>query len=121
MQEFIELKGAKVLRAKRSTNKHNDDQIIFETNRGTWVMYHYRDCCESVYIEDINGDLDDLSGATILSIEERTQDESQGYGEIMMWTFYDIRTTHGDVTIRWNGSSNGYYSVSVNFEPKGSK
>ena len=96
------------------------EEISFETNRGTWVMNHSQDCCESVYVEDVNGDMADLIGGTVVLAEERTSRDTPegvepcGY-ESETWTFYTIRTTRGDVDIRWCGSSNGYYSESVDF------
>ncbi len=84
-------------------------------NGDVFEQYHSQDCCENVNVEDIVGDLSDLVGTPILVAEERSQedpDHSWGVGE---WTFYEARTIKGSVTIRWYGSSNGYYSTSVNF------
>ena len=87
------------------------DIVSIRTAEGTLTLEHFQDCCESVYIEDVIGDPQDMVGATVMVAEERTEDGSPNDCE--MWTFYEFRTTKGDVTFRWNGSSNGYYSVSV--------
>ncbi|MFM1756872.1 MAG: hypothetical protein RL621_1854 [Bacteroidota bacterium] len=99
-------------------------ELIFTADNGhKFTFYHDQDCCESVYIEDISGDLDDLVGE-LLQAEEVSNledfDESAGrtnedYGS-HTWTFYKFATVKGSVTVRWYGSSNGYYSESVDFK-----
>jgi len=97
------------------------DNIIFITEDCIqYVMYHQQDCCENVYIEDICGDLNDLIGEPILLAEKVTSfEDPEGvepeYQESFTWTFYKFATRKGYVTIRWYGSSNGYYSESVSF------
>lgn len=100
-----------------------DEQITFVTDDGTsWRMYHSQDCCESVAVEDITGDFADLIGSPILLAEASESDENPPGAKpefqdgSFTWTFYKLATVKGHVTIRWYGTSNGYYSESVEFE-----
>ena len=105
-----------------------DDKLIFLCSSGEkYQMYHERDCCENVYIEDICGDLQDLIGTPILVAEEVTNyepsseqeqklvEEAKDSRDTYTWTFYKLATVKGYVTIRWFGTSNGYYSEEVTF------
>ena len=52
-----------------------NDEIVFTVDDGSqYRLYHNQDCCESVTVEDIIGNLDDLVGAPILMAEEVTYD-----------------------------------------------
>jgi hypothetical protein len=121
--EFNELKG-KVLTSV-VVNEYNDE-IVFKTTDGeVYTLYHAQDCCESVEIESIVGDLSDLVGEEILLAEEAQNlfDLIKSAGEVEedeygshTWTFYKLATRKGYVDIRWYGSSNGYYSEEVSFK-----
>ena len=94
---------------------HGEDEVRFESTCGrVFRLYHSQDCCESVDIEDVCGDVEDLIGSPILMAEEATSPD--GDSESGTWTFYKLATVKGYVTIRWLGRSNGYYSESVYFE-----
>lgn len=97
------------------------DEIVFEVDDGSkYRLYHSQDCCENVYIEDINGELSDLVGSPITLSDESSCDTPEGFVEdeydSYTWTFYRFATVKGYVNIRWCGHSNGYYSESVDFE-----
>jgi outer membrane protein assembly factor BamB len=94
-----------------------DSLRFYTTETEEYLMYHDQDCCEHVYIEDMVDDHKDLLNSPIILAEERSSDEPamSSYDEAYLWTFYELATIKGSVTIRWYGSSNGYYSVSVSF------
>jgi hypothetical protein len=114
---FEELKG-KVLEC---VHRVEDEELHFITDGGEhYRMSHQQDCCESVAIEDITGNLDDLIGTPITMAEEAQNYDpgplDEEWDESYTWTFYKLATVKGYVTIRWYGSSNGYYSEKVDFE-----
>lgn len=110
--EFEELVGKTFTRIK---NEGSDELVFYDTDGEIYVMYHQQDCCESVYIEDIDGDLDDLLNSPILMAEAVSKSGNDSDYGTSTWTFYKIATIKGTVTLRWLGESNGYYSESVDF------
>lgn len=110
--KFEELFGKTITKIVVSDDK---ETVTFTDNEGNkYQMYHFQDCCESVYVEDITGDLNDLLNTPIIKAEENTSEEDFECGSLT-WTFYNIATVKGHVTIRWYGESNGYYSEDVSF------
>ena len=115
---FDELQGRILCKVEQI----DDDELRFYLTDEHFVrMYHSQDCCESVTIEDIVGNLDDLVGTPLLLVEEVSNCEPEEetdddcYGS-ETWTYYRFRTIKGSVDIRWYGTSNGYYSESVDIE-----
>lgn len=70
---FSELVGKTLVTAEVNQNR---DEITFVTTEGErYKLLHFPDCCESVYIEDIDGDMEDLIGSPILVAEEVSNQE----------------------------------------------
>ena len=103
-----------------SSVKEELGELVF---RGTdsYKFYHEQDCCESVHIEEMIGDLKDLENSPLLLAEEigsptpeQDVEDEMDY-DSCTWTFYKFATIKGYVTVRWLGESNGYYSERVDF------
>lgn len=117
----------------RRYDREVEDEVLFilDDDHG-YRMYHSQDCCETVSLAEIIGDLSDLVGVPIALAEESSSDEDApapeggekdcgnpdfGPCKSHTWTFYRFATSKGPVVFRWHGSSNGYYSESVEIEP----
>ena len=115
---FEELLGTTIVAIE---NKNDEELVIMLDDGREAHLWHEQDCCESVTIEDIAGNLDDLLNSPILLAEEMSSNDDldgvniEHQDDSFTWTFYKLATNRGAVTIRWYGESNGYYSESVAF------
>ena len=100
-----------------------DATVTFNGEGGpSFRLEHQQDCCESVWLEDVTGDLADLVGSPIIMAEESTESDAGDGCEHTTWTYYKLGTAKGYVTLRWCGTSNGYYSEAVDlFELEGDR
>lgn len=93
------------------------DSILFTTNDGAeYELAHIQDCCETVELDDVCGDLNDLLDCLIEVAEECSSynlPPKDKWDESYTWTFYRLATHKGWVVLRFYGTSNGYYSEDV--------
>lgn len=117
--ENIEMKGlvGKVIKEIRGLEKGSGEVWISTECGQEYLFFHEQDCCETVTLNDFDGDPDDLVGALIVSAEEVSNldndEKPSEYSESWTWTFYKIETNKGGLWMRWLGESNGYYSERV--------
>lgn len=113
---FDVLKG-KIITKIIGLEKDCEDVVFTCLDGSVYKMYHERECCESVTIEDVCGDVTDLLNAPILVAEESVKEgeDREDIYKSQTWTFYKLATIKGSVDIRWYGESNGYYSERVSF------
>ncbi len=120
MSRYPRIEDMVGLTFSRVTGEAGGDELVFENATERFVFFHQQDCCESVYINDIVGDLSDLVGEPLLIAEEVSgeipADFNEREHESVTWTFYKFATRRGYVDVRWMGESNGYYSESVDLE-----
>lgn len=114
MSNFSDLVGQTLLHVEAAAG--NDVARFVLSDGRAFKMLHHQDCCEGVELVDICGDIADLVDAVVLDAREETSDDQSGKYESATWTFYILQTDKGAVTLRWLGTSNGYYSEGVSME-----
>lgn len=117
--EFADLLG-KTLDSIDGLREGSESVGFVTTDGRNYIMHHLQDCCESVSIEDVCGNVADLIGTPItMAYEESSNQNPEGVVKecqgSFTWTFYRIGTNKGTVVIRWYGESNGYYSEAPYF------
>lgn len=114
--EGVDMDVSELLGKTLTKIDHSDEEVIFHTTDGDrYRMFHDQGCCESVRLQDACGNWDDLIGEPILKAFQNSHDASTDEDLSATWTFYQIATVKGWMTLRWLGESNGYYSESVDF------
>lgn len=120
-QTFGEMLGL-TLTSITGLERGSESVTLTSADGRAFRLYHSQDCCETVQVEDVCGDVSDLLGNPLLVCEEVTNENEHPPGVVLdytpesfTWTFYKLSTIKGSVTIRWLGESNGYYSESVRF------
>lgn len=108
----------KTIDAIRGANEGSDCIVFIFSDNTTATFYHEQECCEDVAVDDVCGDIDDLLYTPLIVAEEigvvNGEDKPRSeYDKSFKWTFYHFATIKGDVTIKWYGTSNGYYSEGV--------
>lgn len=94
-------------------------RIVFVLNTGNAFVLHNRSegdygCSCNINLIDIEGDLFDLIDRPLVVSETASHSPANNeWGDREKWTYYRFATPKGFVSLRWHGSSNGYYSEAV--------
>lgn len=121
--EFSELAGYRIIGISGAIA--DSERITIRLNKGGFErvveMYHDQNCCESVYVESVVGSPEKMVGQEIVRAVEATNREAprlSKYDDSFTWTYYTLFGEDSSLTIRWYGTSNGYYSESVELRDK---
>ena len=92
---------------------YDEDYFQIRTDDCVYAFYHEQDCCESVYLTQVDGISDKIIGSRIVIAEVVTDEKDTEHSHIT-WSFYKIGTNKGMIDFRWQGESDGGYSEIVN-------
>lgn len=96
--------------------EHNQEEVVFTCQDGDrFRLYHEQCCCESVTLEGVDGDVEDLIGVPVIRADEVLCEQFDRNGSSQTDTHFLVATNAGRVLFRWEGASNGYYSELVYF------
>ena len=112
--EFSELTGKTLVKIETT----DYERIIFVDDTDTaYASCHQQDCCESVSVQEVIGNLDDVLNSPILEASETfdTTEKPPEHPDSWTRTYQRLRTAKGEVTFHWLGESNGYYSETPYF------
>jgi hypothetical protein len=114
--------GSCVGRTVRSAKIKNANALYLTFTDGlNVVLRHERNCCEQVDILDQWGDVEDIVGGQVVTFEARTRGykpSKRSRGKTPRaeknYTFYEVRTTRGDLTLRWGHTNdNTHYGEEI--------
>ena len=105
MKQFCDLVGRKIVSIDGAVE--GSERIVFTLDNGKkCILTHFQDCCETVTVNDVCGDVTDLLNSPILLAEEVcSSDVSPDDVDLPInngsytWTFYKLSTINGGVTI----------------------
>lgn len=79
-----------------------------------YTFFHDQECCESVYLHDIDDSFKLICGEKIMVAEIVSQAGPAAEDDLSRtWTFLKLGSGLGSITLRFLGESSGYYSESV--------
>jgi hypothetical protein len=99
-------------------------EVVINMPTGKLRFYHEQDCCEGFWLADFEDDrnsrmrayeYDRFLGVELLTNKDDPAPEDE-YIECYTWTYVRLKFQSGDVTLRFIGASNGYYSEDCNIE-----
>jgi hypothetical protein len=99
--DLASLTGSRILPGSRIASNF----LYLELEEGTLELGHHRQCCESVELLDVCGDVADLAGAVIGEIACREDTYRNAW--------YEVATTKGDLTLRWGSTTSQTYGVNI--------
>lgn len=120
--------NGKIIKSIDGLEKGSEVVSINFMDGSSLIQVHEQDCCESVEVEQVDGDASKHIGATVYELIEKVVEQEDIDKEILpAWvdsitaTFYTLKTSKGYIDWRWFGESNGYYSEDVSCTLKNKK
>jgi hypothetical protein len=97
--------------------EEDSGEVIIRFEDGSQMkQFHEQDCCENVWLSQVDGTVSRHIGAELYNIQEKVSyddpNDPEDY-DSCTWTFYTMETSKGRLDWRFQGVSNGYYSETV--------